>query len=104
MQLIFTKSNADTEGRAINALIDSFVESRPLAISCTSLGQLKYLSLLKYVSGMVGNSSSGIIEAPTLGVGTVNIGDRQKGRIRAASVIDCGTTAEDISEAIDHLF
>ncbi|XXK27953.1 UDP-N-acetylglucosamine 2-epimerase [Arenicellales bacterium nBUS_45] len=104
VQLIFTKSNADTEGRAINALIDSFVESRPSAISCTSLGQLRYLSLLKYVSGMVGNSSSGIIEAPTLGVGTVNIGDRQKGRIRAASVIDCGTNAEDISEAFDQLF
>ena len=104
VQLIFTKSNADTEGRAINALIDSFVESRPSAISCASLGQLKYLSLLKYVSGMVGNSSSGIIEAPTLGVGTVNIGDRQKGRIRAASVIDCGTTVEDISEALDQLF
>ena len=98
--LIFTKSNADTEGRAINALIDSFVESRPSAISCASLGQLRYLSLLKYVSGMVGNSSSGIIEAPTLGVGTVNIGDRQKGRIQAKSVISCEATFDSIHKAL----
>jgi GDP/UDP-N,N'-diacetylbacillosamine 2-epimerase (hydrolysing) len=70
----------------------------------TSLGQLRYLSTLKYVSGVVGNSSSGIIEAPSLQKGTVNIGNRQRGRLRAASVIDCRADVKSIKRAIDTLF
>ena len=64
--LIFTKANADTEGRIVNAMIDNYVIDREKAVAHTSLGQLYYLSTLKHVNGVVGNSSSGIIEAPTL--------------------------------------
>jgi GDP/UDP-N,N'-diacetylbacillosamine 2-epimerase (hydrolysing) len=80
---IFTKPNADTEGRRIIKLIEEFVkENNDKAIVFTSLGQLNYLSIMKYVDAVVGNSSSGIIEAPSLKVPTINIGDRQKGRIK----------------------
>jgi len=99
---IFTKPNADTEGRKIIKLIEAFVkENKHKAISFTSLGQLNYLSIMQYVDAVVGNSSSGIIEAPSLKVPTINIGDRQKGRIRAKSVIDCKGTEEDIKKAFD---
>ena len=104
VSLVFTKANADTEGRIINDMIDDYVLSRPQAVAYTSLGQQKYLSALKYVSGVIGNSSSGIIEAPSLKTGTINIGDRQKGRVRAKSVIDCGSNLEDISIALQTLF
>jgi UDP-hydrolysing UDP-N-acetyl-D-glucosamine 2-epimerase len=98
---IFTKPNADTEGRKIIKLIEEFVkENNHKAISFTSLGQLNYLSIMQYVDAVVGNSSSGIIEAPSLKVPTINIGDRQKGRIRAKSVIDCKGTEEDIKRAL----
>ncbi|WP_305046892.1 UDP-N-acetylglucosamine 2-epimerase [Geoalkalibacter sp.] len=97
---IFTKANADTDGRVINQLIDRYVAENPeRATAATSLGQLRYLSALRLVDAVVGNSSSGIIEAPSLGVPTVNIGDRQKGRTRAASVIDCAPVAADILAA-----
>lgn len=99
-KVIFTKSNADTHGRVINQLIDRYVAENPeRATASTSLGQLRYLSVLRLVDAVVGNSSSGIIEAPSLGVPTVNIGDRQKGRTRAASVIDCAPKTADILEA-----
>ncbi len=99
-KVIFTKSNADTHGRVINHLIDRYVAENPeRATASTSLGQLRYLSVLRLVDAVVGNSSSGIIEAPSLGVPTVNIGDRQKGRTRAASVIDCAPEAAEILEA-----
>ena len=68
------------------------------------MGHLRYLSTVKHVSGIVGNSSSGIIEAPSLKTGTINIGDRQKGRVRAESVIDCSPDIEDIDAAIQMLF
>jgi UDP-hydrolysing UDP-N-acetyl-D-glucosamine 2-epimerase len=98
---IFTKPNADTEGRKIIKLIEEFVkENNHKAISFTSLGQLNYLSIMQYVDAVVGNSSSGIIEAPSLKVPTINIGDRQKGRIRAKSIIDCKGTEEDIKRAL----
>ena len=75
---IFTKANADTGGRIINTLIDKYVKNNPeKAWKYESLGQLKYLSVLKFMDGVVGNSSSGIIEAPSLGIATINIGDRQ---------------------------
>ncbi|MCM8824206.1 MAG: UDP-N-acetylglucosamine 2-epimerase [Candidatus Omnitrophica bacterium] len=99
--LIFTKSNADTEGRVINKMIDEYVNKNPLkAVAFTSMGQLLYLSTMKYVDVVVGNSSSGIIEAPSFKVATVNIGDRQKGRIKAESIIDCGYQKESIRNAI----
>ena len=99
---IFTKPNADTEGRKIIKLIEEFVkENNDKAIAFTSLGQLNYLSIMQYVDAVVGNSSSGIIESPYLKVPTINIGDRQKGRIRAKSVIDCKGTEEDIKRALN---
>ena len=103
--LIFTKPNADSDGRVIIDLIDEFVaENKDKAIAFTSLGQLRYLSALKYMDGVVGNSSSGLIEAPSFKIGTVNIGDRQKGRIRGESVIDCEPSVTSIKGAIDHLY
>ena len=86
-------------------MIDEFVLKYPENVVVhTSLGQLRYLSTLKYVSGVVGNSSSGIIEAPSLQKGTVNIGNRQLGRLRAASVIDCRPDVQSIKNALDTLF
>jgi len=100
---IFTMPNADPGGGAIKSLVDSFVESRPNAKSYTSLGQLKYLSVMKLVDGVVGNSSSGLIEAPSMGVGSIDIGDRQLGRIRAASVIHCEPNRSQIVQALERL-
>ncbi|MCL0106681.1 UDP-N-acetylglucosamine 2-epimerase [Peptococcaceae bacterium] len=103
--IIFTKSNSDTDGRIINKMIDEYVlKNSHKAIAFTSLGQLRYLSAMKYVDAVVGNSSSGIAEAPSFRIGTINIGDRQKGRIRAKSVIDCKPKKEDILKAIDKLY
>ncbi|GAB6076186.1 UDP-N-acetylglucosamine 2-epimerase [Desulfurobacterium crinifex] len=103
--LIFTKANADTEGRKINYLIDEYVASHPeKAIAFTSMGQLLYLSTMQYVDAVVGNSSSGIIEAPSFKIGTINIGDRQKGRVKAESVIDCKPQYEDIKRAFKKLY
>ena len=103
--LIFTKANADTEGRLINQIISDYVAERPdKSVAHSSLGQVRYLSALKYVDGVVGNSSSGIIEAPSLHVGTVDIGTRQHGRIRAPSVIACEATKTSISNALMVLF
>lgn len=105
IKLIFTKSNADAEGRTINFMIDEFVKrNKGRAIAFTSMGQLIYLSTMKYVDAVVGNSSSGIIEAPSFRIGTINIGNRQKGRIKAESVIDCKPTKESIREAIETLY
>lgn len=102
--LIFTKANADTDGRIINSMIDGYVAAHPeKAVAFTSLGQLRYLSALQYVDAVVGNSSSGLIEAPTFKVGTINIGDRQRGRIRAASVIDCDPDKQSILDALRKL-
>lgn len=103
--LIFTKPNADTDGRIICAMIDDFVAARPQQCKAfTSLGQVRYLSALRLVDATIGNSSSGLIEAPSLGVGTINIGDRQKGRIKAESVIDCAPRREAIAAALDRLY
>lgn len=102
-RLIFTMPNADTGGRELAAMVNSFVASRENARVFTSLGQLRYLSCLKHVDGVVGNSSSGLIEAPSFGVGTVNIGDRQAGRLKAASVIDCAPERQAIEAALARL-
>lgn len=101
LHVIFTKANADTDGRIINQMIDDYVSVRPeRCVAFTSMGQVKYFSALQFCAAVIGNSSSGIIEAPSFGIPTVNIGDRQKGRIRASSVIDCKNTAEQIEKAL----
>lgn len=103
--IIFTKANADTDGRIINAMIDSYVAANSnKAVAFVSLGQLRYLSALQQVDAVVGNSSSGLIEAPAFKIGTVNIGDRQKGRIKAISVVDCLPEEKDITNALFHLY
>ena len=99
-QLILTLPNADNGGRAIIRRIEGFVASHPNARSYTSLGQQRYLSCLRVVDAVVGNSSSGLAEAPSMGIGTINIGDRQRGRLRASSVIDCEPERHDILRAI----
>lgn len=104
MFFIFTKANADTNGRIINGMIDKFVDSHDNTAAFTSLGMTRYLSALKYCCMVIGNSSSGIIEAPSFGVPTVNIGDRQKGRIQASSIMNSEAKKEDIQKAIDIAF
>jgi len=101
MNFIFTKANADSEGRIINQFIDEYAKTNDNIMAFTSLGMIKYLSALKYSAMVIGNSSSGLLEAPSFGIPTVNIGDRQKGRIQASSVINCEPTIEDIKKAID---
>jgi UDP-hydrolysing UDP-N-acetyl-D-glucosamine 2-epimerase len=99
--VIFTKANADTDGRVINRLIDEYAEKRPeRCFTATSLGMHRYLSAVKYTTAVIGNSSSGIVEAPSFKIPTVNIGDRQKGRVSAESVVDCESSAASIKAAI----
>jgi GDP/UDP-N,N'-diacetylbacillosamine 2-epimerase (hydrolysing) len=102
--LIFTMPNADTEGRSLFKRITSFCESHPNAHAFVSLGQLRYLSCIQYVDGVIGNSSSGLTEVPSFKKGTINIGDRQRGRLRAASVIDCKPNRQEITAAFSRLF
>ena len=102
--LVFTMPNADVGGRGLFDLVQEFVTQRSArACAHTSLGQTLYLSVLALSAGVVGNSSSGLIEAPAFGVGTVNIGNRQDGRLKAASVIDCAPQREAILEALSVL-
>ena len=104
-KLIFTKPNADTEGRLIIKMIDDYVlKNSHKAVAFVSLGQVRYLSALKFVDVCVGNSSSGLAEAPTFKIGTINIGDRQRGRLKAGSVIDCAPNKESILSAIKKLY
>lgn len=102
--IIFTKANSDTNGRIINKMIDEYVVKRSNCVSFKSLGQLRYLSALRYVDAVVGNSSSGLLEAPTFKIGTINIGDRQKGRTKAISVIDCDPNKKSILNAFERLY
>lgn len=105
IKVIFTKANADTDGRIINQMIDDFVEkNRERCISFTSLGQVRYLSALQFCKAVVGNSSSGIIEAPSFYIPTVNIGNRQQGRIASKTVIHCGYTVKEIEMALEKAF
>lgn len=98
--IIFTKPNADTDGRAIIRLMDSYVAAHSNARAYVSLGQVRYLSAMSQADAVVGNSSSGLYEAPSFGKPTVNIGDRQKGRLQAASVINCAPLSGEIGKAI----
>ena len=102
IRMIFTKANADTNGRIVNELIDKYTaQNSERACAFMSLGQKRYLSALKYCRIVIGNSSSGIIEAPSFGKPIINIGDRQKGRICADSVINCGYTQQEIQQAME---
>lgn len=101
LQFIVTKSNADQGGARINELLDEAESQIDNLHVFASLGVKKYLSLMKYAELVLGNSSSGIIETPAFHVPTVNIGDRQKGRLQSESIINCGTDKERIIEAIN---
>jgi UDP-N-acetylglucosamine 2-epimerase (non-hydrolysing)/GDP/UDP-N,N'-diacetylbacillosamine 2-epimerase (hydrolysing) len=99
---IITYPNADTHGRKLIEVLDTYKNKYPdRVLLVQSLGQLKYLSLLKYCSAVIGNSSSGLIEAPTFNIPTVNIGNRQKGRITGETVIQCGESFEEIKQAVN---
>ena len=102
--LIFTMPNSDTDGRVLFKIIEEYVSSNIKSVVFTSMGQLRYLSCLKHVDGVIGNSSSGLLEVPTFKIGTINIGDRQRGRLKAISVIDCEPNEPSISSAIKMLY
>lgn len=94
---VFTKANADTDGRIINLMIDNFVREHPnKAVAFNSLGTLRFLSTVKVCDAIVGNSSSGILEAPSLQTITINIGNRQKGRTQASSIINVDNSEDGI--------
>jgi GDP/UDP-N,N'-diacetylbacillosamine 2-epimerase (hydrolysing) len=100
-QILITLPNSDADGRIIVKMIQEYASKNPHRVSVhISLGQLRYLSAIKYATAVIGNSSSGVVEVPSFKIPTVNIGDRQKGRARASSVIDCDTSQKSISEAI----
>lgn len=99
---VFTYANADTDGQVINQMIENFVSRRENCKAFASMGQIGYLSMLRYVSGVIGNSSSGIIEVPSFHIPTINIGDRQKGRVRAKTVVDCGTSEREVEKALKY--
>lgn len=102
MQFIFTKSNADDDGDIINQMIEKFVAEHPNRMSCvSSLGAQLYLSAMSYCSFVMGNSSSGIIETPSFKIPTINIGDRQKGREQATSIINVLPEKDAILKAIE---
>lgn len=101
LRYIFTKANSDPGGKIINQMIDDFVaENKDRSAVYASLGQVRYLSVLRYCNMVIGNSSSGIVEAPSFNIPTIDIGNRQKGRIAADSIIHCETDSRSISGAI----
>lgn len=102
--LIFTKPNSDTGGRILIRMIDEYVVKRNNAKAYTSLGQLRYLSCMSHVDAIVGNSSSGLYEVPSFKKPTVNIGDRQKGRLQAESIINCNPDTKQIYNTIQTAF
>lgn len=100
LQIVFTAANADAHGRYINECIKEFTSRNPHAVFIESLGQRAYFSLLRKVTAMVGNSSSGLIEAPSFELPVLNIGNRQRGRCRAKNVIDCDYSEDSIQAGI----
>lgn len=100
LKFIITKANSDAGGRTINQKIEEYVSSHNNALAVDSLGMVRYLSTVNYSTMVIGNSSSGLIEVPTFQIPTINIGDRQKGRIQAKSVINCLPIKEEILNAI----
>ena len=103
-QLVFTMPNADTNGRALIKMVEQFVAQHSNARAYTSLGQLRYLSCIAHVDGVIGNSSSGVLEVPSFKKGSVNIGDRQRGRLQAASVINSEPKRLSIAAALQRLY
>lgn len=99
-RIVFTMPNSDTDGHSLIRMVNGFVENNKNSVSFQSLGKIRYFSALKYMDAVIGNSSSGIIEAPSMGIPTLNIGDRQKGRIAAPSVINCIPVKEAIKEGM----
>lgn len=104
INLVFTQSNADPGGRRLAEMLEKFLANRSNARCYSSLGQLRYLSCLQFVDAVVGNSSSGLAEAPSFHIGTINIGDRQKGRLKSTSVIDCQPDRQSIAVALQRLY
>ena len=101
-RVLFTMPNSDKDNKIIGKMIDGYINrDSGRAKSFISLGQLRYLSVIKNVDIVLGNSSSGLTEVPVFNKPTVNIGDRQKGRLRASSIIDCEENVKSISLAID---
>ena len=100
-QLVITYPNADTAGQTIIERLEEFAARRPDARLVQSLGDLHYLSLLQHSAAMVGNSSSGLIEAPSFGLPVVNIGNRQRGRLRGANVTDVGYRRDEVLRGIE---
>lgn len=98
--VIFTMPNSDLDGEILFSMIKNFVKSRSNSFAFESLGQQKYFSCLKIVDLVIGNSSSGLIEVPSFKIPTINIGDRQRGRLKAASVIDCDPSESAITKSI----
>jgi len=102
--LIFTMPNSDTDGRVLFRQIEAFCALHSQARAFTSLGQLRYLSCIQYVDGVIGNSSSGLLEVPSFRKGTINIGDRQRSRLKAASIVDCNPDRVSIRKALEQLY
>ena len=101
-RLIITGANADAGAAAICSLLSAYAGlNGDRVLFSSSLGQVCYLSAMKHCRLLIGNSSSGIVEGPALKTATVNIGDRQQGPLKAASIIDCGASRDEITEAID---
>lgn len=104
LRVLFTMPNSDTGHQPIVQAIAEYVKQHPdNSKAFTSLGVKRYLSALQYVKAVVGNSSSGIVEVPSFGIPTLNIGDRQKGRIASQSVVHCSADRESISKGIEHI-
>lgn len=103
-KLIFTMPNADTDGRELIQMVNDYVAQHSNARAFTTLGQLRYLSCIAQVDGVVGNSSSGLLEVPSFKKGTVNIGDRQRGRLQSGNVIDCEPSRQAIGTALARLY
>lgn len=103
LKVIFTMPNSDTGRDAIALAVENYVENHSnSAKAYTSLGLKRYLSTLQFVKAAVGNSSSGIIEVPSFGIPTLNIGDRQKGRLASKSVVNCGTSKDEVIAGLKH--
>ncbi|VAW63369.1 UDP-N,N'-diacetylbacillosamine 2-epimerase (hydrolyzing) [hydrothermal vent metagenome] len=102
--IILTKANADCGGKVINSILDEYSKKHKNTRLFTSLGQLRYLSALQYVDAVIGNTSSGLVEAPGFKTAAINVGDRQKGRVKPESVIDCRANKNDLDMAIKKLY
>ena len=103
-QIIFTMPNADPNSRVLFDLIENFVKEHTNSCLYTYLGQIRYFSCIAQVDAVIGNSSSGLLEVPSFKKATINIGDRQNGRLKASSVIDCQPDFISINSAIDKIF